>query len=39
LNLPTSVHFVGDDALVVTLTGEVWRINGVAGGHADRCYG
>ena len=31
LNRPTSVHFVGDAALVVTLNGEVWRIDGVAG--------
>jgi hypothetical protein len=30
LDLPTSVHFVGDAALVVTLNGEVWRINDVA---------
>ena len=30
LNRPTSVHFVGDTALVVTLNGEVWRIDHVA---------
>ena len=35
LNLPTSLHFAGDAALIVTLTGEVWKINGVSnrGGH------
>jgi hypothetical protein len=27
LDRPTSVHFVGDAALVVTLDGEVWRID------------
>jgi sugar lactone lactonase YvrE len=26
LNLPTSVHFVGNAALIVTLGGEVWRV-------------
>ena len=30
LNLPTSLHFLGDDALIVTLTGEVWRVNNVS---------
>jgi len=30
LNLPTSLSFVGDDALILTLTGQVWRVNGVA---------
>jgi hypothetical protein len=29
LDLPTSVHFVRDTAFVVTLNGEVWRIEGV----------
>jgi hypothetical protein len=24
--LPTSVHFVGNAALIVTLGGEVWRV-------------
>ena len=35
LNLPTSLHFAGDAALIVTLTGEVWKINGFSnrGGH------
>jgi hypothetical protein len=31
LNQPTSLHFVGDTALIVTLTGEVWKIKGVSG--------
>lgn len=30
LNLPTSLEFVGDTAFVVTLTGQVWRIDGVS---------
>jgi hypothetical protein len=29
LNLPTSLHFVGNTALVVTLAGEVWKFEGV----------
>ena len=33
LDRPTSVHFIGDDALVVTYTGEVWRIDGVTIRH------
>jgi hypothetical protein len=35
LNRPTSVHFVDDAALVVTLNGEVWRIDDVAGHRSD----
>jgi hypothetical protein len=31
LNRPTSVHFVGSAALIVTLNGEVWRAT--AAGH------
>ena len=27
LNQPTSLEFIGDDAYVVTLTGEIWRID------------
>jgi hypothetical protein len=30
LNLPTSLEVVGDTAYVVTLTGEVWRLDGIA---------
>lgn len=30
LNLPTSVDFLGDTALVVTHNGEVWKIRGVS---------
>jgi hypothetical protein len=33
LNLPTSVDFVGDTALVVTGTGDVWKVTGVSGGE------
>ena len=29
LNLPTSLDFVGDTAFIVTLGGEVWKIDGV----------
>ena len=29
LDLPTSLHFIRDTAFVVTLNGEVWRIEGV----------
>ena len=31
LNQPTSLEFIGDDAYVVTLTGEIWRIDGLSG--------
>ncbi|MEO6398948.1 MAG: ScyD/ScyE family protein [Tepidiformaceae bacterium] len=30
LNLPTSLDFIGDSAFIVTLNGEVWKINGVS---------
>lgn len=30
LNLPTSLDFAGDTAFVVTLNGEVWKIDGVS---------
>jgi len=30
LNLPTSLEFIGTTAYVVTLTGEVWKIDGVS---------
>ena len=29
LNQPTSLEFIGNTAYVVTLTGEIWRIDGV----------
>lgn len=29
LDLPTSLEFIGNTAYVVTLTGEIWKINGV----------
>jgi len=29
LDLPTSLHFVGDTAFVVTQNGEVWKISNV----------
>jgi hypothetical protein len=31
LNLPTSLEFIGNTAYVVTLTGEVWKIDDVSG--------
>ena len=31
LNQPTSLEFIGDTAYVVTLSGEVWKIDGVSG--------
>lgn len=31
LNLPTSLEFIGTTAYVVTLTGEIWKIDGVSG--------
>lgn len=31
LNLPTSLEFIGDTAYVVTLAGDIWRIDGVSG--------
>jgi hypothetical protein len=37
LNLPTSLEFIGDTAYIVTLAGEILRIDGVSGppyGHA-----
>jgi hypothetical protein len=37
LNLPTSLEFIGDTAYVVTLAGDILRIDGVSGppyGHA-----
>jgi hypothetical protein len=30
LNLPTSLEFIGNAAYVVTLTGEIWKIDGVS---------
>jgi hypothetical protein len=30
LNLPTSLEFIGDTAYVVTLAGDIWRIDGVS---------
>ena len=30
LNLPTSLEFIGTTAYIVTLTGEVWKIEGVS---------
>ena len=31
LNQPTSLEFIGNTAYVVTLTGEVWKIDDVSG--------
>jgi hypothetical protein len=31
LNQPTSLEFIGNKAYVVTLTGEIWRIDGLSG--------
>jgi hypothetical protein len=31
LDRPTSLEFIGDTAYVVTLTGEIWKIDGVSG--------
>jgi hypothetical protein len=31
LDRPTSLEFIGDTAYVVTLTGEIWQIDGVSG--------
>jgi len=31
LNQPTSLQFIGNKAYVVTLTGEIWVIDGVSG--------
>lgn len=31
LNLPTSVEIVGDTAYVVTLTGDIWKVDGISG--------
>src|SRR5260221_7993524 len=31
LNQPTSLQFIGNKAYVVTLTGEIWRIDGLSG--------
>jgi hypothetical protein len=31
LDLPTSLEFIRDTALVVTLNGEVWRVDNVSG--------
>lgn len=33
LNQPTSLEFIGNTAYVVSLAGEIWRIDGVADGH------
>jgi len=33
LDRPTSLEFIGGTAYVVTLDGEIWRIDGVAGTH------
>jgi hypothetical protein len=30
INLPTSVEFIGDTAYIVTLAGDIWRIDGVS---------
>jgi hypothetical protein len=32
IDLPTSLHFAGGIAYVVTLTGDVWKIRGISGG-------
>jgi hypothetical protein len=31
LNRPTSLEFIGNTAYIVTLTGEIWKIDGVSG--------
>jgi hypothetical protein len=31
LNLPTSVEFIGNTAYVVSLAGEIWKIEDVSG--------
>lgn len=31
INLPTSLHFIGGTAYVVTLAGDVWKVRGVSG--------
>jgi len=31
LDRPTSLEFIGNTAYVVTLGGEIWRIDGVSG--------
>ena len=31
LDLPTSLDFVGDTAFIVTLNGEIWKIEGLSG--------
>jgi sugar lactone lactonase YvrE len=31
LNQPTSLEFIGNTAYVVTLTGEIWKIDGISG--------
>jgi len=31
LNLPTSLEIIGNTAYVITLTGEIWKIDGIAG--------
>ena len=33
LNRPTSLEFIGNTAYVVTLTGEIWKIEDVSGSH------
>jgi hypothetical protein len=33
LNQPTSLEFIGNTAYIVTLTGELWKIEGVSGRH------
>jgi hypothetical protein len=34
LNQPTSLEFIGDTAYVVSLAGEIWKIDNVSGHHA-----
>jgi hypothetical protein len=36
LNQPTSHEFIGNTAYVVTLTGEIWKIDGVSAPSAER---
>ena len=31
LNLPTSLEFIGNTAYVITLNGEIWKIDDVSG--------
>ena len=36
INLPTSLHFAGGTAYVVTLAGDVWKVRGISGAGRSR---